>query len=273
MIKLRMLSVAVAAVAMVGQVATAQEPRTPKEEFIVGGEPAVEGAFPWQVALIGGDDAEGQRGQFCGGSIVAPEWVLTAAHCVDNFFVQKDPANLDVVAGTLKYADGGERVDATAIIVHPNWDDPSFDFDAALIKLSAPLKMGAAISLAAANAEIPVDFTVRVSGWGATTEGGAGSEDLLFVDVPAVTNETCNKPESYDGRVTDQMLCAGKSTGGFDSCQGDSGGPAVAEITDDGFTLVGVVSWGTGCARPLFYGIYTRVSTISEWVTETIAAN
>ena len=198
--------------------------------------------------------------------------MLTAAHCVDNSIVQNKASRLDVVVGTLTYATGGERVKAEKIIVNPNWTSNNFDFDAALIKLANPVRSGVPIALASADTQIPVGFDVRVSGWGATSEGGPGSKELLRVDVPVVSNDTCNKPDSYDGDITATMFCAGKDPGGMDSCQGDSGGPAAAKL-DQNFTLVGVVSWGHGCARPLKYGVYTRVSAISNWVSNTIAGN
>jgi trypsin len=254
-------------------VSGAQEPpKTPKENFIVNGVPAQEGELPWQVALIRASSPETDRWQFCGGSLIAEQWVLTAAHCVDNAIVMNNATRLDIVAGTLTYATGGERVKAEKIIVHDKWNSGSFDFDAALIKLASPVKMGGVIALADESTSVPDGFDIRVSGWGATAEGAAGSAKLLRVDVPVVSKETCNKPEAYNGDITDSMLCAGKDAGGFDSCQGDSGGPAVAKLTEN-FTLVGVVSWGIGCARPLKYGVYTRVSVISKWATDVMAAN
>ena len=232
--------------------------------LIVGGEPVPDIAdTPWQVALVSGGAA---RNQFCGGSLVAETWVLTAAHCVDNFAVDMNPARLEVVAGTLEYASGGEQIGVTEIVVHPNWNDDTMDHDAALLRLASPATLGQPIDLMAGDDEAPVGVNVRVSGWGATSEGGPGSDELLFVEVPVVSTDECNAPESYDGAITEAMFCAGGREGGIDSCQGDSGGPV-----DDGEKLVGVVSWGHGCARRLKYGVYTRVSTVSEWANEMIA--
>jgi secreted trypsin-like serine protease len=236
--------------------------------FIVGGVPVKDiSELPWQVALL--DGASTMPRQFCGGSIVASQWILTAAHCVEG----RTPDKIDVLAGTIhKYA-GGQRSDSVAIFVHPKWGQTEleYDFDAALIKLPKALTVGAAIALATPETELPVDFLIRVSGWGATSEGGPSSPELLMVDVPVVSNETCNLPTSYGGAVSENMICLGKAAGGADSCQGDSGGPA-ARIGDK-IVLAGIVSWGWGCAQPNLYGVYTRVSSVADWVKATMAAN
>jgi secreted trypsin-like serine protease len=126
------------------------------------------------------------------------------------------------------------------------------------------------IALSPPSGTLPVGPNVRVSGWGAISEGGPGSNQLLFVDVPVVSNTDCNKPESYDGLVSDQMFCAGARDGGLDSCQGDSGGPVVSNVSGTN-ELVGVVSWGFGCARELKYGVYTRVTSVSQWIADAMA--
>jgi hypothetical protein len=108
-----------------------------------------------------------------------------------------------------------------------------------------------------------------VTGWGATAEGGAGSNALLEVAVPLVSNATCNSPSSYNGAVTENMLCAGLPAGGKDSCQGDSGGPLIVP-NGGGWLQAGVVSWGYGCARPDWYGVYARVSRFKGWIDDKL---
>jgi transmembrane serine protease 11D len=237
---------------------------------IVGGEQVSFSDFPWQVALVQGRFPDPQRSQFCGGSVISNQWVLTAAHCVDNSIVRKDPARVDVVAGTAIYAAGGERLKVAEIIVHPQNDRTTNDFDFALLRLSAPVTMGQPIAPAAADTQVAPDSVAWVTGWGATVEGGPGSLDLLGAQIPIVPNDVCNQPESYNGDVTASMLCAGRRAGGVDSCQGDSGGPLSADLQGRK-VLIGVVSFGEGCARRLKYGVYGRVSVAAAWIASTTA--
>lgn len=231
------------------------------DKRIVGGVKVMSLAdAPWQVALIRGVVSPG-RSQFCGGTLIAPDVVLTAAHCVDNNIVRKRASKVDVVAGTLTYNSGGERLKVSAIFVHPEWSSASMDNDFAILKLASRSTLGVPAALEASPAPIPSDGFV--TGWGALSEGGFGSTDLMGVVVPLVPTDECNKPDSYNGDVTPRMLCAGKREGGLDSCQGDSGGPLVSADTD---RLIGVVSFGEGCARELKYGIYSRVSAVVPWL-------
>jgi secreted trypsin-like serine protease len=227
---------------------------------------------PWQVALVDGPDS--RRSLFCGGSLVAPNWVVTGAQCVDNFTVQMDPNRFGIVAGTLTYKAGGVRSDIDKIFVHPRWKQTQaqYDFDAALLKLKTPVSTVAPVKLIAPAGTLPEGPSVRVTGWGLIRQVPLDSDKLRFVDVPVVSNAECNKPESYDGRVSAQMFCAGVRVGGLDSCQGDGGGPVVSFASGTG-ELVGIVSWGFGCAHALQYGVYTRISAVSQWASDTMAGN
>jgi len=246
---------------------------------IVGGEPVAIKDHPWQVALIRGYLAEPQRSQFCGGSVIANNWILTAAHCVRNSIVREDASRIAVVAGTATYLSGGERLEVKSIHVHPKFDSNTMDYDFTLLRLARPVTTdgsGAARAIApvASDVSVPARTRAWVTGWGATVEGGSGSVDLLGAAVPVITNATCNKPQSYNGEITDRMICAGRVNGGVDSCQGDSGGPLTTTVSGSSTpSLIGVVSWGEGCARRLKYGIYARVSTASDWIASTMAAN
>jgi secreted trypsin-like serine protease len=231
---------------------------------IVGGSPALASDFPWQVALIRGAVGEPQRSQFCGGTLIASDLVITAAHCVDNAVVRSDPARVNIIAGASAYEDGGQRASVKAIFKHPNWNKETLDFDVAVLRLSGPVAVGRPIALAGTG---PIAGTrAWVSGWGATVEGGRGSTQLMAVEVPVVDQGVGHAKESYDGAITNQMFCAGEREGGKDSCQGDSGGPLVSGNVNNE-QLIGVVSWGEGCARRLKYGIYTKVSVIGGWLT------
>ena len=147
----------------------------------------------------------------------------------------------------------------------------SHENDIALVKL-ASLPNGREIDLAESGTKIPLSQKLEVTGWGATAEGGDSSQNLLMAEVPYVENDACNARDAYDGRILPGMICAGERDGGKDSCQGDSGGPLVWR-TQAGPMLVGVVSFGEGCARQLKYGIYTRVSAYRKWIDTTVSAH
>jgi secreted trypsin-like serine protease len=239
---------------------------------IVGGEPAEIEAFRWQVALVRGVSTDPIRSQFCGGTLIQNTVVVTAAHCIDNSIVQSDPARVNIVAGTKVYSSGGERIAVKSIFVHPKWDHNTNDYDVAVLLLAAPSQLGRPIQLASI---VPSPGTVTlVSGWGTTSFQGSGSASLRAARIPIVATSDCNATLSYDNSITPRMICGGKEEGGVDSCQGDSGGPMVIGTLNNE-QLVGIVSWGEGCAQRLKYGVYTNVAAISGWISAVapLAAN
>lgn len=223
--------------------------------------------IPWQVALLRGPAVV--RDQFCGGSIVDANWVLTAAHCVEN----RLPESVDVLGGTVKLSHGGQRVDVAQIMLHPKWGTTakSLDYDAALLRLAEPLAVGSPIQLADASTPLDDGNGLLVSGWGAIHENGPSTNQLQYVEVPVYNQQQC--VQDVGASLTDNMLCAGFVGGGSNSCQGDSGGPLFTienPISDT--RLAGIVSWGYGCARPNLPGVYTRVTVVADWVNQTIQA-
>ena len=240
---------------------------------IVGGKPAAPGEYPWQVSLVVSWIADPNQGHFCGGTIYNNKWIVTAAHCL----VRVRAADVHLVAGTNVLMPGVHRVNVARVVMHKNYNGATSDEDIALIELRSPLALGTTmqqLALLEPSEEQSVlvkDKILTVTGWGATTQGAAVVRDLQEVDVPFVTREVCNDPLSYNGKITDNMICAGKAAGGVDSCQGDSGGPIVYRATGSAPKLVGVVSWGEGCARPGKYGVYTRVTRYSSWVRDCVA--
>ena len=193
-------------------------------------------------------------------------WVLTAAHCVVENRGLIDPQVTSVLVGTNDLAIGGDVIPTQQIIAHPDYNVVPDDSDIALIKLSSAADTSdpnIAIVPLNADGNVPIDGgPVTISGWGATSEGGSATNDLLFVTVNAISNTDCNV--QYNGGITDNMLCA--QAGGKDACQGDSGGPLVA----DNCTLVGVVSFGASCADPEFAGVYARVSRFIDWTESAL---
>ncbi|XP_046446195.1 trypsin-1-like [Daphnia pulex] len=236
-------------------------------EKIVGGTQATPNEFPWQISLQ-------RRGAFssyshsCGGSVYNNYYIIDASHCVDGV---TDLSTLRVVAGehSLAQNSGYEQTrSVSSIKMHVNYNSDTFENDIALLKLSSPLdfstgKVGP-INLPAQGATIETGTTCLVTGWGTTIAGGGGSvsDVLRKVAVPIVSNSDCNS--MYGGNyILSSMLCAGFVAGGADSCQGDSGGPLV---TLNPNVLVGVVSWGNGCADPGYPGVYTRVASFTNWI-------
>jgi secreted trypsin-like serine protease len=262
--KARSCTVVVMLVASIGMVEAglAQEPIKPFGRRIVGGEKTDISQHLWQVALQFKGDF------FCGGSIIGQRWVLTAAHC---FQLSTRGGDWRAKAGATNHATMGDWSEVERVIVHERYNPTTYENDIALIKLRSP-SAGRVIQLAAASMTVPISQPLEVTGWGATQEGGGGSKELLKARVPYVDIAACNEPAAYNGRVRPNMMCAGNREGGIDSCQGDSGGPLVWR-TSDGPVLVGVVSFGDGCARKLKYGIYTRVSAYRDWIDRAMAAN
>lgn len=241
----------------------AQEEILPAGRRIVGGEKTDISKHPWQVALNIQIDG---KIYLCGGSIVAERWVLTAAHCFKN---STRPEEVQVKAGATNYVTDGAWSQVLRIVIHEGYSSGTHEDDIALIKLKSALQ-GHVVPLAGQSGTIQVGQPLEVTGWAATFEGGDTSRVLLKTIVPYVDNATCNAPTVYDGRIRPGMLCAGFREGSIDSCQGDSGGPLVWR-TAGGPVLMGVVSWGEGCARKLKYGVYTRVANYSNWIASVVA--
>jgi trypsin len=227
---------------------------------IVGGEDTDIKHHPWQVALKTGDGR-----LLCGGVIVAQSWVLTAAHCIAD---SRQPGSIRIKAGATNHKIGGAWVAVDRIVVHDRYNADTNEHDLALMKLKTR-PISESIPLAQPQQQLRQCEVLEVTGWGRTQEGGAASDKLQKALVPYVGNATCNEAQSYKGAVRPGMMCAGLREGGVDSCQGDSGGPLVLR-GPDGPVLVGIVSWGEGCARKLKYGVYTRVTPYRDWITKVI---
>ncbi len=227
---------------------------------VVGGTDAEVGEFPYIVSL------QGSWGHFCGGSLIASDWVLTAAHCVRGGSIAK------IVVGLHNQKDlnGTESFKPAKVIAHSGYSSSTLDYDFALIQLDGHSSFKP-IALNDVTIEIPEGSNIEsvTSGWGYTKEGGWNlSQVLQKVTVPLVNQETCN--QAYRNGVTDRMICAGFPEGGKDACQGDSGGPLIVKEDNGDHVLVGVVSWGEGCARPNKFGVYSRVSSVIDWIAENM---
>jgi len=233
-----------------------------RDPEIVGGTrvPSA-GKYPFMASLLSGGNLR------CGASILSDTWLVTAAHCTPT-------SSMRITVGSLRY-DGQGNPPAQSFpirrsLTHPNYNSAAIDYDVALIELASPLTFSAnvqPVKLAPTNSG---DFTGDDSiiiGWGTTTEGGAISRDLLEVTIPIVSNADCNV--AY-GNITPRMVCAYEED--KDSCQGDSGGPAFTGTSTANYLQMGIVSWGYGCARQDYPGVYTRVSSVYSWVCQQTQA-
>lgn len=236
---------------------------------IVGGKPASPPDWPFIVALF-----SNEIGPFCGGSIISDRWILTAAHCVSGTF---DVSTLNIRRPRPDGTPAGERAKVIKTLVHPDYVDAPLGSDVALLKLDHPLAIQTSQFAITATKTTEKSFgfagvCAATGGWGATRQGGNVSKILRDVDVPIISDEDCRAMQGSRYNAATH-ICAGYKQGSKDSCQGDSGGPIIVRAGPTGFLLVGVVSFGNGCAQPDAPGFYSRVSTYRDWVFKTIDEN
>ncbi|XP_053963178.1 trypsin beta-like [Anastrepha ludens] len=231
---------------------------------IIGGLPTSILNFPYQVSVL-------YKGQHtCGGAIIRPNVIITAAHCVEPTMTVNA---FKVRAGSAQYAYGGQLRTVQRIFRHEGYSSTTYNYDVALMQLERDLIYSKAVQpvqLAASNALLSGQAKLFVSGWGLTSETGYVSSVLNYVDVNVIRQETCVQNYKYVVPITAEMFCAGYSQGGKDSCQGDSGGPLVAYYHGVA-TLYGIVSWGVGCAQKEYPGVYAKVSALRPWIDGKLA--
>jgi secreted trypsin-like serine protease len=241
---------------------------------VIGGSPTTTQQQPWVVALSSRARFGSSRsGQFCGGVVVAPRTVITAAHCFGQEALGvsgwKQLPDLRVIVGRTDLSGtGGQEVRLSQVWVNPDFDASTNAGDIAVITLAQELPADSAIAMAEPGdtASYAAGTRAQVYGWGDTTGNGDYTSVLRTATVSLISDTACERayPGSTDGTyVRASMVCAGAKGGGKDACQGDSGGPLV--VAD---RVVGLVSWGSGCAQAAYPGVYTRVSAVAGLVAQ-----
>jgi trypsin len=226
---------------------------------IVGGTPVPDGKYSFMTSL-----KSRFGGHFCGGTLIAPNWVLTASHCT----ARKKARDISVVVGSATLSSGGQARTVTQILMHPSYGKPvAYAHDAALLQLSSPVTGITPIAVdsdsSAANPLEAPGYFLTTAGWGSTSEGGSCCPARMNeVDVPVVSDASCTTAYGSSLHAA-SMLCAGSA--GKDSCQGDSGGPL---FDRQRLVQLGTVSWGNGCARAQYPGVYGELNlpVIRDWI-------
>jgi len=232
---------------------------------IVGGQPATKNEYPWQVALV----RVGSSSPFCGGTLISSNTVLTAAHCQTATYL------FQVVVGEhdLTTSDGEQRISPSQWINHPNYNSNGNDNDFAVVRLSQDVTFSSSVMPACLpNTNNNYDnVPATVTGWGTLSSGGSQPSVLYEADINTISNAVCSGSSTVysSSDITQNMLCA--SHPGKDSCQGDSGGPLVTLESGGYYSLIGVVSWGYGCAQSNAPGVYSRVTQQMEWIIQNMA--
>ncbi|XP_044277414.1 transmembrane protease serine 12-like [Varanus komodoensis] len=242
---------------------------------IVGGHDAQLGAWPWQVSLQVYELHSGYD-HVCGGSLISNNSILTAAHCIKEWM---NPTLWRAVIGLHnrhKFSSYTVKRRVKTIMIHSNYSWDTNENDVALFMLIRYIKYNKyvqPICLPDTHLLAKAVYPCYITGWGSTQEKGRDKLILQEAQVDIIPLNVCNSPNWYGGQLTLNMLCAGSSSGHVDSCQGDSGGPLMCYFPHTArFYLIGVTSFGYGCGRPRYPGIYVHIAHYRSWIDEHLVA-
>ncbi|XP_076382110.1 chymotrypsin-like elastase family member 2A [Megalopta genalis] len=241
---------------------------------IFNGKPSRRGSWPWQVSLQLLHPKLGFIGHWCGGVLIDPAWVVTAAHCIHNdLFNLPIGALWTAVVGEWELDSGGRgsaRLPVERVVLHERFNN--YVHDIALMKLARPAplsKVVRTICLPEPEEKLANGYCVA-SGWGRYGPSQSLSTALLEASVPLLDLEKCIKAYGKSVPIRSGHLCAGHTDGSSGSCVGDSGGPLQCRRPDGVWQLAGVTSFGSGCARPGYPDVYTKVQHYVDWIRNTI---
>ncbi|XP_063032787.1 chymotrypsin-C-like [Melospiza melodia melodia] len=240
---------------------------------VVGGEDAVAHSWPWQISLQ--YSRSGSWNHYCGGTLIAPQWVLTAAHCISSSLTYRVALGRQDVSEADE--PGSVAVAVEKIIVHEDWDDYYIRNDIALVKLAEEVQETDTVRVAclpAADKILPNDYPCYVTGWGSMRTNGPLATILQQALLPVVDYETCSQWDWWGSTVKKTMVCAG-GDGTTSGCNGDSGGPLNCQRDDGIWEVEGIVSFGSarGCNTKRKPTVFTRVSAYIDWINEKMSAN
>ncbi|KAF3708290.1 Urokinase-type plasminogen activator [Channa argus] len=242
-----------------------------RQHKVVGGSFTPIESLPWVAAIFNRD-----YGFLCGGSLIAPCWVLTAAHCFDKGD-EKNVRTFSVYLGKTAinetHAHTEQSFSVEKLIIHSDFNEDNYNNDIALLKIKSK-NGGCAVKSASArtvclpplHTKLPAGFQCSIAGFGKEKyESWHYSQYLKQGEVKLLSQTQCNNKLYYEDRISENMICAGSPDWSTDACKGDSGGPLVCGAGGRMF-LFGIVSWGEGCAKENKPGVYTQVTNYNKWI-------